>query len=357
MTTLTRAHVEWSKRAQDERYSSIADMHDKACAMYNASRTSGSVAINKLRAIADGASVKLTGPQGTQTSLSHWAFGQLATRANGPAGYLRSLPSHLAADCINSGLAVADGDGKLLLEAQDDGSYKTRAITSERYSRIWNCDITSRLMDIEADGLFRPAPAAFDGSRGLYLSDQDMFAFLVDNERRIFETLPGGGLSRGFFVWNSEVGSASVGICTFLYEYVCGNHRVWGAQNVKEVRLRHVGSQLDAKAFKMLRADLIEYANASADADELRIERMRTTDLGTDKQSVLDVLFNRFKITKKLAAQTYDLAETRVDWYGSPRSVWGVAGALTEIARDLPNASDRTDLEKVGARIMAEVAF
>lgn len=357
MSTLTRAHNEWSKRAQDERYSSIANMHDKACAMYNASRTTGSVAINKLRAIADGSNVKLAGPTGTQTSLSHWAFGQLAQRANGPANYLRSLPSHLAADCLNNGLSSADGDGKLLLETQADGSYKARAITSERYARIWNCDVTSRLLDIEADGLFRPAPAAFDGSRGLYLSDQDMFAFMVDSDRRIFEKLPGGGLSRGFFVWNSEVGAASIGICTFLYEYVCGNHRVWGAQNVKEIRLRHVGSQLDAKAFRMLRADLVEYANASADNDELRIERMRSTDLGTDKQSVLDALFSRFKLTKKLAAQTYELAEQRVDWYGSPRSIWGIAGALTEIARDLPNASDRVDLEKTGARIMAEVAF
>lgn len=357
MSTLTRAHVEWSKRAQDERYSSISDMHDKACAVYNASRTTGVVAMSKLRAIADDVSVKVTGPSGNETSLSHWAFGQLAKHADAPASYLRNLPANLAADCLNDGLRRSDSEGKLLLETQADGSYKARAITSERYSRIWNCDVTSRLMDIEADGLFRPAPAAFDGSRGLYLSDQDMFAFMVDSDRRIFETLPGGGLSRGFFVWNSEVGSTSIGICTFLYEFVCGNHRVWGAQNVKEVRLRHVGNQLDAKAFGMLQADLIAYANASADDDEARIERMRTTDLGSDKQAVLDALFNRFKVTKKLASQTYDLAEQRVDWYGSPRSVWGIAGALTEIARDMPNASDRTDLEKVGAKIMAEVTF
>jgi excisionase family DNA binding protein len=43
---------------------------------------------------------------------------------------------------------------------------------------------------------------------------------IADSNRRIFETLPGGGLSRGFFVWNSEVGAASFGIQTFFYEYV-----------------------------------------------------------------------------------------------------------------------------------------
>jgi len=87
--------------------------------------------------------------------------------------------------------------------------------------RIWNSEITSRLCDLEARGPWQPAPAAFDGSRGLYMGDRDLFAFMVDSGRRIFEKLPGGGLSRGFFVWNSEVGAASFGIQTFFYEYVC----------------------------------------------------------------------------------------------------------------------------------------
>ena len=181
-----------------------------------------------------------------------------------PRSAAASLAPTLAADCLNAGLPEADGDARLLLNGDASGHMTARAITSDRYSRIWNADITARLLDLEAGGVWQPAPAAFDGSRGLYLGDRDMFAFMVDNERRIFETLPGGGLSRGFFAWNSEVGAASFGIMTFLYEYVCGNHRVWGAKQVSEVRLRHVGEGLDHRAFSTLRATLINYANTSA---------------------------------------------------------------------------------------------
>jgi hypothetical protein len=73
--------------------------------------------------------------------------------------------------------------------------------------------------------------------------------FMVDDDRRIFETLPGGGLSRGFFISNSEVGDASFSLTTFLYQYVCGNHMVWGAQGVKNIRIPHIGDA-DERAFR-----------------------------------------------------------------------------------------------------------
>lgn len=359
MSTLTQAHEQWSRRAPDERFSSLSDMHAVATGMRAASRSASSVPVKRLTATAIGDDVRVTGPTGTTAKLTNWSFGQLATRADAPAGYLQTLPAIMAAECLNHGLRGASGDASLMFNVGSGGmsDITARAVTSDRYSRIWNADVTARLIDLEASGTWQPAPAAFDGSRGLYLGDRDMFAFMVDNERRIFEKLPGGGLSRGFFAWNSEVGAASFGIMTFLYEYVCGNHRVWGAQQVAEVRLRHVGAGLDRRAFGTLQANLTAYADSSATADELRIERMRTVELGANKDEILDALFNRFKVPKGLASQTIDLAEQRVDWYGNPRSVWGIAGALTEIGRDKPNADERAKVDRMGAKIMESVAF
>ena len=357
MTTLTKAHTQWATRADDEKFSSVATMHDAAIKFRLDARKTSSVAVNKLKAIAQGDDVMLQGSTGATASLTNWSFGQLAGKAEAPAGYLQTLPASLAADCINDGLARHNGpDASLLFSHPDNGSRTLRAITSNRYSRIWNCDVTARLMDLEADGIWQPAPAAFDGSRGLYLSDRDMFAFMVDNQRRIFEKLPGGGLSRGFFLWNSEVGAASIGVCTFLYEYVCGNHRVWGCKEVKEVSFRHVGEGLDQKAFGTLQARLTEYADGSAADDEARIQRMRDTFIDTTKEDILNTLFSRFKLSKKLATATVELAEAREDWYGNPRSVWAIAGALTEIARDKPNADEKDKLNRIGAKIM-ETAF
>lgn len=356
MTTLTRASTEWSKRAPDERFTSLAAMHAKACGAQSSARVSTPIEVKRLRAVAIGDDVKVQSPSGAVADLTDWSFGQLAARAEAPAGYLQTLSAPLAATCINEGLQHSDGDAVALTNVTG-GSMTMRALTSDRYSRIWNADITARLMDLEAGGVWQPAPAAFDGSRGLYLGDRDMFAFMVDNDRRIFETLPGGGLSRGFFAWNSEVGAASFGIMTFLYEYVCGNHRVWGARNVAEIKFRHVGNGLDARAFGAIRATLTDYANASAETDEARIVALRSATLGGTADEILDALFSKFKVPKKLAADAIALAEMRADWYGNPRSVWGIAGALTEIGRDKPNADERIKIDRMGAKIMESVAF
>ena len=72
---------------------------------------------------------------------------------------------------------------------------------------------------------------------GLYASDRDVFMFLIDEDHPI--EVRNERLSRGLFIWNSEVGKSSFGLTTFLYRYVCGNHIVWGAENVKEIRIRH----------------------------------------------------------------------------------------------------------------------
>lgn len=356
MTTLTQANSQWSRRPADERFSSIAAM-DQAARAFKTSAAVEEIKAKALRAAAVGDNLLLQGPRFGEAIMTNWSFGQIANRASAPAAYLKTLPASIAADCINHGLDRADDDGKsvqVLLGGTGSAPF-ARAVTSDKYSRIWNSDITARLLELEARGPWQPAPAAFDGSRGLYLGDRDMFAFLVDNERRIFETGPGGGLSRGFFVSNSEVGDASFQIMTFWYEYVCGNHRVWGAQGIAEAKIIHIGRDQSAKAFDTLQVEVRKYAEASAADDEMKVERCRRYQIGADKDSVLDAIF-KLKvpaITKSLAGEAYDLAEKRVDWYGSPRSAWGYAGGLTEIARDLPNASDRHALDCAATRIMA----
>src|SRR4029077_3736004 len=93
----------------------------------------------------------------------------------------------------------------------------------------------------------------------LFASDRDMFVFLADEDRRI--EVPdrrngsGGSMARGvfvldseggdktpglgFFVWNSEVGDKTLGLGFFLFDYVCCNRIVWGADQYTEVRIRH----------------------------------------------------------------------------------------------------------------------
>lgn len=358
MATLINAHNQWATRRPDERFASITAMHDKALGFQMAGREQD-VDVSKLKVAARGGDIVLE-TKGNDVALTNWSFGQLCTVGEAPAGYLSELPAHIAADALNFGLRQSHGDAedgkaKRLMFRKDEhsGMHTLRALTSPRYSRIWNSDITRRLLELEAGGTWQPAPAAFDGSRGLYLSDRDMFAFLVDNNRRIFETGPDGGLSRGFFVQNSEVGASAFKLITFFYEYVCGNHRVWGATDITEIAIRHIGNA-NEKVWDSYEATLKVYAESSAEADEARVEAMRTIKLGDDMEAVLDAVFKRRipELSRKTLEAGYKRAEEFVDWYGDPRTVWGLTGGLTQVARDLPIATDRVALERASAKLM-----
>jgi hypothetical protein len=363
--TLMNAHHEWANRKPDERFSSIASMHAKAVEFRRDARVA-EIKAEALRvaALANGELGLVDQASGNTAKLTNWSFGQMCRRAQAPAAYLAGLPTPLAADCLNEGLSrnqdTSDDDRKnprALMQVGDEG-ITCRAITSHAYSRIWNSDITSRLVELERQGTWKPAPAAFDGSRGLYLSDRDMFAFMVDNERRIFETLPGGGLSRGFFVGNSEVGARRFYIMSFLYEYVCGNHRVWGAQQIGEVSVVHIGKDQSNKAFDLMQVELKKYAESSARDDEAMIENARKFVIGATKDDVLNAVFGlrHGMLTRSRIGEAYDVAEKQVDWYGAPNTVWGLAGGLTQIARDMPHAGERTALDQAATKVM-EMAF
>jgi hypothetical protein len=351
MTTLTQANREWSTRAADERFPSIEAMHERAKLYKTEAREAALSSPKQINLVSYDDELGLIGRTGKFASMTNWSFNQVCREAEAPASYLRTLPAPLAAECLQSGLAMAPDRGVRLLFNQNE-SNTLRAITSPSYSRIWNMDVTQRLVDLKNSGAgWAEAPKAFDGSRGQYLSDRDMFSFFVDNDRRIFETAPGGGLSRGFFTWNSEVGARTFGIMTFLYEYVCGNHRVWGASNVVEVKIRHVG-EAGEKGFSELAAAVKMYANSSAEDDEAKIKLARNFRIGLTKDEVLDKLFGLGLTSRKNLELGYTRAVEHEGWYGDPLSAWGFSGGLTEVARDLPNADERVNLDRVGAKIM-----
>jgi hypothetical protein len=358
MTTLTAATDQWMSRPADERFGSLADLHAAVTHHREASIESTHVDIKSLVASSQDGEPIITGTSGVPARFTNYGFGQFTRRIGAPAAYLRELPAELVALNMNHGIATCEnGDDDNLLFASN-GSLRLRAALSGKYTRIWNSDVTSRLIRLtDQSPEWQPAPAAFDGSRGLYASDENMFAFLVDNDRRIFEKGPGGGLGRGFFVSNSEVGSASFAVTTFFYEYICGNHRVWGASGISELRIPHIGTA-DARAFDRLSVELTRYADSSAADDELKVAAMMRTTLGGTKDEVLDRVFSlRLPgLGRKVALDAYTLAEAHSEWYGDPKSVWGLTGGATELARDMANADDRVALERSAGKLM-QIAF
>lgn len=356
---LYNAHRQWATRPADERFANLQDMYD-ACLAYRQSALSSTFTLGNSQAVVEGDNVVLQGATGTRAKLTHYAFGQLATNVGAPANYLRGLPADLACENLNHGFkqeGIAERPQKGLFHK--NGSLICRCMTSQIYKRIWNHEIIERLIPLGEDGWSTP-PSMTDNETpsGLYASDHDMFAFLVDSNHRIDDGTK-DGLGRGFFCINSEVGQSAFKLITFYYRYVCGNHIVWGASNVQQIRIIHKG-QPATNWHNTLKVELTRYAKSSAKGDEARIASAKTLELGATKEQVLDALFSRrsLGIAKKDLDAGYALAEVDYELTNGapPNTVWGMVNGLTRYSQKLDYADERTKLDMAAGKIL-EMAF
>ena len=161
-------------------------------------------------------------------------------------------------------------------------------------------------------------------------------------------------LFRGFFAWNSEVGSATFGLTTFLYRYVCDNRIVWGASNVKELNIRHTSGATDRfvyEADKYLR----RYAEESTTQLVGAVQKAKNTDIPVDfkqKDAVRSWLQSR-GFTKGQAQASVESAQAEE---GQARSVWDIVNGITAYARSIPHTDERIAVETKAGKIMADLA-
>jgi hypothetical protein len=147
---------------------------------------------------------------------------------------------------------------------------------------------------------------------------------------------------------------------SFLYDAVCGNHIVWGAKEVNEIRVRHIG-HADHKAFSGIRAELIGYANSSVSDLEAKIKAARAFEFeGVSKDDVVDSIVafatkSKIALSQKVIGDAYDVAEER-GRYGSPRSAWAIANGLTEVSQKCEYTDERVKVDRAAGKIL-ELVF
>lgn len=386
-TNLYQASDQWAKRPPDERYWTVGEML-AAAKRYRSSAEEARINLADLRlAGGENNTLALLDPQDQQAALTNWSFGQLARRVQAPAGYLATLPSHVAAQALTAGLQRLGTDGAdCNVLVHNNGSYVCRSFMSDSYSRIWNDEVIAKLLHFEQQGWrVPPARPAFDGQpgtrpateadvlnqkrngltvkvgdliapAGLYCSDHDMFAFMVNDNVRIDDGTE-QGLARGFFVSNSEVGAAALKVTRFLYAYCCSNHIIWDVKDVQELKVIHVGRNNERYSWR-IESTLKEYANASQSEDLARINAAKRLSLGKDKEEVIETLFKEPKVnlTKRELDAAYDRAEREYQEKRSsapPRSAWGFAQGVTAMSQETSFADERLALDRAAGRIMA----
>jgi len=186
----------------------------------------------------------------------------------------------------------------------------------------------------------------------LYASDRDVFLFLVDDTNPIEAgRLPDGSPDlyfRGFYCWNSEVGSKTLGIASFYLRAVCMNRNLWGVEKFEQITIRH--SKFAAQRFAHEAAPaLTSFANSSpmpfvAGIKAARQQIVARTD--EDRESFLRKNgFSKSETSKVI--ETVLGEENR-----KPESIFDFVQGITAVARRKVHQDARLELEGKAKRLM-----
>ena len=364
MTNLMQASRQWASRPDDERFTSLTALHNHTLTQrhQSAAKVVSSRALEFRPAQSDALhGLEVFGPNGVGFEPTHWSFGQLAALAQAPAGYLRTLPAPIAADNLTYGLRFARDIEEVGVLLRRNGHNELAAATGPRYGRVWNHEITGQLVDRFGDGVsgdwrvpgeFGKAVEVTKANTTLYASDRDLFVFLADEQNRV--TVPnrrngqGGSLARGFFMWNSEVGAATFGVGMFLFDYVCCNRIVWGAEGYKEIKLRHTVTAPD-RFLEDVVPVLADLRNSSPKPIEETLKAAQAAKVSSLEDFLLTRRFTKPTITKVAAA--FEAEEGR-----EVESLWDVTTAITAHAKTIAYQDERVAMEREAGKVLDLVA-
>lgn len=370
-----RVSSEWFSRPDDERYLSLTELYDavKARADRATARTVESRAVRVEASREDAERLSLIVPgQEQPIAPTHWSFGQLCSLVGAPATYMRQLPAPLAGINLQHGLLSHRAELVKTLEAEG-GRIELRAVTGPDYGRIWDHELVAAVMRIAGNGTGDTTwkvPGMLDwatmtqnpfvdvtkDTTTLYASDRDVFLFLVDDTHPIEAgRLPNGEPDlyfRGFYCWNSEVGSKTLGIASFYLRAVCMNRNLWGVEGFEEISIRH--SKFAAQRFAHEAAPaLTSFANSSPAPFVAGIKAAReriVAHTDEDRESFL-----RKRGFGK--AETAKIIETVLSEEGHPpASIFDFVQGITAHARDKTNQDSRLELEGKAKALLEKAA-
>ena len=366
-----RVSSEWFSRPDDERYLNLTDLYDavRRRAERAQARTVESRAV-RVEAARDNAErlALLVPGRSEPVAPTHWSFGQLCSLVGAPTSYMRQLPAPLAGINLQHGLLSHRAELVKTLEA-DDGRIELRAVTGPDYGRIWDHELVAAVMKIAGNGVgdtrwkvpgvldwatmtHNPFVDVTKDTTTLYASDRDVFLFLVDDTNPI----EAGRLSdgspdlyfRGFYCWNSEVGSKTLGIASFYLRAVCMNRNLWGVENFEQITIRHSKFAAQRFAHEATPA-LTSFANSSPAPFIAGIKSARERIVARNDED-RDGFLRKRGFSK---SETAKIIETVLQEEGRPpESVFDFVQGITALARGKAHQDARLELEGKAKRLM-----
>lgn len=363
---------QWFNRSDDQRFLSLTDLEESVSAR-SISAKQEIIDVNGIEIRAksgDAETLKVTF-EDKELDATHWSFGQMASLAGAPAGYLRKLPSVIAGINLQYGLQNLRSENVKMFYSPEQN--QLLAATGTEYGRVYDWELVKAVRKIAGDGTgdtrwkvpgainwgnmtYNPNVNITKDTTTLYASDRDVFMFLVDDTHPIeIGKLPNGDpdyVMRGFYVWNSEVGSKTLGISTFLFRAVCQNRNIWGAQDISEITIRHSKNAPQRFAAEVEPA-LLEYSNASDKGIIIGIQNAKSAIVAKSDDDRLQFL-GKQGFSAKQAQKIIDRVVTEEGT--KPESVWDFVQGITAIARDIGHTDDRITLERQAGNLLKKAA-
>lgn len=369
-----RVSSEWFSRPDDERYLSLGALY--AAVRARADRaTTRTVETRTLRVEASRDSAErlalIVPDREEPIAPTHWSFGQMCSLVGAPASYMRQLPAPLAGINMQHGLLSHRAELVKTLEA-DDGRLELRAVTGPDYGRIWDHELVAAVMKIAGEGtgdtrwkvpglldwstmMHNPFVEVTKDTTTLYASDRDVFLFLVDDAHPIEAgRLPNGDPDlyfRGFYCWNSEVGSKTLGMASFYLRAVCMNRNIWGAEGFEEISIRH--SKFASHRFAHQAAPALERFATSSPAPFLAGIRAAREQIVARKDEDRESFLRKRGFSRP---ETEKIIATVLEEEGRPpESIFDFVQGITALARAKPHQDARLELEGKAAKLLSSV--
>ncbi|MBB3565590.1 hypothetical protein FHX06_006960 [Rhizobium sp. BK512] len=374
-----RVSSEWFSRPDDERFLSLSALYDtvRSRADRAHARTIETSAIRveatrdnaeRLELIVSGENASRGQRDAQPIAPTHWSYGQLCSLVGAPATYMRQLPAPLAAINLQHGLLSHRAELVKTLE-MDDGRLELRAVTGPDYGRIWDHELVAAVMKIAGNGTgdtmwkvpgqlnwttmtHNPFVDITKDTTTLYASDRDVFLFLVDDTHPIEAgRLPNGEPDlyfRGFYAWNSEVGSKTLGIASFYLRAVCANRNLWGTEQFEEITIRH--SKFAGERFAHEAAPaLASFANSSPAPFVAGIKAARETIVARQDDD-REAFLRRRGFSKGETGKVIDMVLSEEG--RPPESIFDFVQGITALARTRTNQDVRLDLEGKAKKLL-----
>ena len=339
MANLTRASQELFRRTPDECFPSMAALAEfcqwqkrDAAELWQAPSKLGTQAV-------DGDRLMLTLDGGPAFQMNDWSFSQLCRLGGVSKETVNRLTPATAERVFRETLPR----GNKPLQFFMHGGH-VRSIHPPSYTRLYNSDLLALVREFAVD--FEPPQKGVNDATGLYAGEQDMFCFLIDPAG--WTEIGGEAFAPGFFVWNSEVGSRTVGIETFWFQAVCQNHIVWDAVEVVQFSRKHTTNVHESLAeIRRTIETLVARRDARRDGFAKVIQRAMETRLGDDAEEVRKVLAQQ-GITRTLVKKAMEVAQQNGAF-----TIFSLVDALTRIGGTLLYAGERMELDQKAAQLLA----